>query len=90
MRNSPHIELLLSTSLEAWKGLPEAEATIDEWDQIEQIVFITDWPLEEQRLDHLEEYRAEGAMTPEQQSRHDELKCVVERNRPIIRRLQQT
>jgi hypothetical protein len=87
---SERIELVLNISLEAWKGLPEAEATIDEWDLIDQIVYIEEWPLEEERLRELAEYRAEGAMSLEQKRRHDELLSVVEQNRPIIRRLQQT
>ncbi len=82
------IDLILDILEEQWGRLPNVEATIDEWDLIDQIVFIEEWPLEEQRLDEMEAYVAEDALAKEQMIRCEELKRVVRRNRPIIYRLQ--
>jgi hypothetical protein len=71
-----------------WGRLPEVEAEIDGWDLLDQLDFIEEWPLEEMRLDQMEEYLTEGALTNEQLARYEELKRVVAANRPIIRRLQ--
>jgi len=82
------IDRILSILEEQWGRLPEVETEIDEWDLIDQIVFIEEWPLEEQRLDQMQVYAAEGALTEEQMARYEELKRVVTQNRSIIRRLQ--
>ena len=84
------VDWMLERSLAAWRGLPEVETEIDGWDQIDQIVFIEEWPIEEDRLTALERYASQGALTPDQRARYDELKRVVERNRPIIGRLQES
>jgi hypothetical protein len=82
------IDLILGILEEQWGRLPAVETEIDGWDPIDQIVFIEEWPLEEQRLDQMKSYAAEGALTEEQMARYEDLKRVVTRNRPIIRRLQ--
>ena len=84
------VDWMLERSLAAWRGLPEVEAEIDGWDQIDQIVFIEEWPIEENHLTALERYASQGALTPDQMARYGELKRVVERNHPIIRRLQES
>ena len=73
-----------------WQQLPEVEAEIDQWDWIDQIVFIEEWPLQEERLLFLERSAAQGLMSPEQLARYEALKRLVEQNRPIIRRLQES
>jgi hypothetical protein len=85
-----HIELLLGHSADRWQRLPEVARDIDSWDLIDQISFIEEWPLEEQRLDMLERYACQGVMTLDQRQRFDDLKRLVARNRPIIERLQRT
>jgi hypothetical protein len=82
-----HIELLLADLIDVWERLPEIEREIDHWDLTEQIVFIEEWPLREQRLARLAEYTAASAMTPEQLGRYHDLLCLVERNRSIVDRL---
>jgi len=83
-----HINLMLGILEDQWGRLPEVEAEIDGWDLLEQLDFIEEWPLEEERLKQIEKYAADDALTDEQRSRYEELKRVVVRNRPIIRRLQ--
>lgn len=85
--DSEYIDKLLYLSSANWKELPKVESEIDEWDQIDQIVFIEEWPLEEMRLKSLERYAREGHMTEDQLARYEELKKLVARNRPIIQKL---
>jgi hypothetical protein len=82
-----HIDLLLSLAIERWAGLPEDELTIDQWDPVDQSIFGAEWPLEEQRLDMLQRYVAEGALTPAQLERYRELQRLVAQNRPVLDRL---
>ncbi|HLH23416.1 MAG TPA: hypothetical protein VK066_12915 [Chloroflexota bacterium] len=82
-----HIDLLLALAIDRWAGLPEDERTIDEWDPVDQSLFGAEWPLEEQRLDMLKRYVADGALTPAQLERYHELERLVAQNRPIVDRL---
>jgi hypothetical protein len=81
------IERLLDRLTYEWGRLPEVEAEIDQWDQIDQIVFIEEWPLEEDWLARLERYVAGGAVTAKQLAEYEKLKAIVAQNRPIIERL---
>ena len=85
---SRDIDRLLHKLLCQWQRLPEVEAEIDQWDWVDQVVFIEEWPLEKDRLADLERYVDQGALTPEQLCQYEELRRIVEQNRPIIRRLQ--
>ena len=76
--------------MDRWQRLPEIAAEIDRWDLVDQLVFIEEWPLEEQRLRMLEQYAADGVLTPAQLARFELLRCIVAEHRPIILRLRQT
>jgi hypothetical protein len=82
------IDEMLDQLLFQWRRLPEVAAEIDGWDLLEQLDFIEEWPLEEDRLADLEGYVARRRLTPDQLARFAELQRVIEQNRPIIRRLQ--
>lgn len=81
------IDRLLARSFDEWRELPEVEAAIDGWDQIDQIVYVEEWTLAEERLIRLEWHARDGALTAEQVARHNDLKRLVAQNRPIIERL---
>ena len=85
-----HVELLLAHATDQWQRFPEVEREMDQWDLIDQIVSIEARPLEEQYLKMLAQYAAEGAVTPDQLVQFEELNRIVEQNRPIIRRLQES
>ena len=85
---SQDIEKLLDLLTWQWERLPEVEAEIDTWDLMEQLNFIEEWPLEEDRLLRLKRYIGEGLLTSEQLTRYNALVQMIAQNRPIIRRLQ--
>jgi hypothetical protein len=82
------IDKLLDQLTWQWERLPEVEAEIDDWDLLEQLDFIEEWPLEEMRLRQPEKYVAEGCLNEEQRARYERLRSTIERYRPIISRLQ--
>ncbi len=84
------IDWQLDWSLWQWGRLPEVEVEIDQWDQLDQIHFIEEWPLEEERLLRPERYAANGSFTPEQRERYEQLTRLVARNRPIVQRLRES
>jgi hypothetical protein len=67
--------------------MPEIEQEIDQWDLLDQLHFTEEWPLEEQRLEMLDEYAIQGSLTPEQMARYHHLKQLVAEYRPIVRRI---
>ncbi len=81
------IERQLELSLWQWRRLPAVEAEIDGWDLLDQLHFTEEWPLEEERLLHLERYAAAGEMTGDQRARYDKLTGLVKQSRPVIQRL---
>lgn len=82
-----HIDILLCGLLEKWNDLPNVVATIDEWDVVDQIVYVEEWPVVEQRLKMLTEYAAEGVLSPDQRNRYDALLQLIQRHRPLVARL---
>ena len=54
------IERQLDWSLWQWDRLPEIEAETDGWDLLDQLDFIEEWLLEEERLLRLQGHAAEG------------------------------
>ena len=81
------IDHLLSRSTAEWNELPEVEAEIDSWDQMDQIDFVEEWTLAEERLLQLARFANSETFTEDQQERYDQLLQVVARYRPIIVRL---
>ena len=77
----------LEWSLAVWRGLPEAAGEISEWDVIERLDFVYEWPLEEMRLDRLREQKRVGLMNAEQAVQMAELENLVARNRPVSEEL---
>lgn len=82
-----HIDTLLCGLLEEWNHLPNVIETIDEWDVVDQIIYVEEWPVVEQRLKMLADYAAERAMSADQKKRYDTLLRLVELHRPLVARL---
>jgi hypothetical protein len=70
-----------------WTRLPDVAARFSDWDDLERLDFIMEWPLQEDDLQSLSELIAAGSPTAEQRRRFHDLLRVVERNRPFLDRL---
>jgi hypothetical protein len=77
----------LDGALDAWADVPRVEREIDAWDWEEQVVFIHEWAVQEDRLARLDRAACDGSMTAEQRARYDTLQQLVALHRPIITRL---
>jgi hypothetical protein len=66
---SQDIEKLLDLLVWQWERLPEVESEIDTWDLMEQLNFIEEWPLEEDRLMQLKRYVDDGLLNLSQRNR---------------------
>ena len=84
---SQHIDLLLATCERVWSSLPELEKATSRGAPLDDIQFLTEWPLEEDALEQLEEYGSGGAMTEGQHRRWSALRQLVERHRSTAERL---
>lgn len=81
------IDALLEQSFAAWEELPEVEGEFDDFDEIERLDYVHEWALEEERVERLEACARDGLMSARQIERYEDLKKLVERNRPVIERL---
>lgn len=79
-----HIEIVLSHLLHAWRYLPVAVKEINEWDIVDQIIYVEEWSPDEQLLVILHQYDQDGALTADQSARYQELLTLVEKNRPLL------
>jgi hypothetical protein len=77
----------LERAMSAWSGLVEVEQEIDGWDLIDQIVYLQEWQIQEDRLRRLAAHAEAGALSEEQCVRYRGLLRLVAVRRPIIERL---
>lgn len=86
-KNYQYIDKLLHFLRASWEELPQVASEIDQWDMIDQLDYIEEWILEDDRLRQLEQYAKRGAMSQDQATRYEELKKIIERSRPILQQL---
>jgi hypothetical protein len=70
-----------------FRGISEAAAEWDEWEEHERLDFVIEWPIKEDRLRMLSLWAADGEMTPDQCARYEELLRLVAQHRPTLDRL---
>ena len=75
------------TLFREWGRLPRIEAEWASWEEPDRLVFVLEWPMQEDRLQIVEGWAAEGALTPEQLVRLERLRTLVREHRPIVERL---
>ncbi len=81
------IDDYLSYLLTEWNDVPTVAAEWDEWADHEQLDFVVEWPIREDRLYQLQQWAEQDLLTPEQRSRYAELLKLVEQHRPALERL---
>jgi hypothetical protein len=84
---SSDVDHLLKRALATWESLPDVEREIDTWDLADQIAFVEEWPLEEERLQRLAQSERAGALDDRQRAEYARLLTVVARNRSVVARL---
>ena len=70
-----------------WESIPALAAEWDDWDAYEQLDFVMEWPIREDRLLMLRDWAAAGCMTDEQQARYNQLLDLIAAHRDTLERL---
>ncbi|HLH23968.1 MAG TPA: hypothetical protein VK066_15705 [Chloroflexota bacterium] len=70
-----------------WEAIPEVAAEWDEWQDHEQLDFVVEWPIREDRLRELQQWAEQGLLAPQQQARYERLLALVARQRPTLEKL---
>ena len=84
---SARIDHFLDYSFNEWESVPDYIEEFPTWDDLQQLAFVHEWDIRRSGLHVLEDYAAQGAMTPAQQARYQELLVLVQRYEPAIERL---
>ena len=81
------IEHYLDYLIREWEDVPHLAAEWLEWDEHDQLDFVIEWPIREDRLHQLQHWTEQGLLTPEQYARYEDLLTLVEQHRPMLDRL---
>jgi hypothetical protein len=81
------VDQLLARALAAWGSLPDVQRDIDAWELEDQLAFVEEWPLEDERLQQLAMLARIDALNTIQQERYRELMVLVDQHGVILERL---
>ncbi len=70
-----------------WEDIPAVAGEWAEWQDHDRLDFVVEWPIREDHFHQLQEWVAQGLLTPQQQARYDELLQLIARHRPLLDRL---
>lgn len=70
-----------------WESVPLLAAEWAEWDEHGRFVFAIDWPIREDRLYQLEQWRAQDRFSAAQRDRYAKLRQVERQYRPLLEEL---
>jgi hypothetical protein len=59
----------------------------DRWEEYEQLDFVIEWPIREDRLLQLREWDDQSLLTGEQRTRYADMLALIDRHRPTLERL---
>lgn len=79
-----HIDLVLGFLTETWQEVPTVAREIDAWDLLDRVSYPENWTPNDQLLERLQQFAADGLMTPEQTTRYRALLELVEQNQPYL------
>ena len=83
----PRIDQYLDNLMRTWEGVPFDAQEWAEWDDLSQLTYAVNWPVNEDQLHMLAQWAEQGLLAPEQRARYDELLQLVERHRPLLEEL---
>lgn len=77
----------LTYLIREWEVVPQIAEEWDTWEDHEQLNFVLEWPISEDRWLELQRWAKQGLLTPAQCARYDSLTALISRYRPVIERL---
>lgn len=81
------VEDYLAYLIREWEDLPNVAEEWDSWEDHEQLDFVVEWPICEDRLHQLGRWAEQGLLTTVQRARYDQLSRLVAKHRPMLERL---
>jgi hypothetical protein len=83
------VDWLLDYLLAEWEDIPNIAREWPTWTKIDRIHALIDWPVVESNLRALEDYAAQGILTPAQSEQYTRLHVLVTKYRPLLQQLMQ-
>lgn len=78
------IDQLLTRAFAVWESLADVEQEIDTWELEDQLAFVEEWPLEEDRLQRLAWMAQTHVLSESQQKRYRQLLALVGQRRTLV------
>lgn len=73
-----------------WEDIPEIANEWGNWDELDRLVFVEEWPLREDRLHQLQRWREDSLLSAEQLERFNQIETLIEQYRVTLERLFET
>jgi hypothetical protein len=83
------VDWLIDYLFAEWEDVPNIAREWPTWTQVDRVHALIDWPVVESNLHVLEDYAAKGMLTPIQDARYTQLRALITKYRPVLRRLMQ-
>lgn len=81
------IDHSLDYLMSEWEAIPEIAAEWDDWDEYDRLDLVIEWPLREDWLHQLQQWREDGLFSSAQLKRFKQVEALIEINRPTLNRL---
>jgi hypothetical protein len=81
------IEHYLQYLADQWSSIPQMVEEWDDWDREEQLTFMSDWGVVDDRGAELHRWADEGLLTPKQLRRYQSLQKLVAAQKPVVARM---
>jgi hypothetical protein len=78
------IEEDLDYLLREWSAIPDVARGWNNWEELDRLVFVLEWPLRVDRMMRLEYWAEQGALSDTQQVRYDELRELIGRHQSTL------
>jgi hypothetical protein len=73
--------------LREWREIPGVAQAWADWDEMDRLVFVLEWPLRVDRMMRLEHWSEQRALTDAQQVRYGELLELIAQHQSTLERL---
>ena len=77
----------LTYLIREWQAVPRLATEWTSWDDLDQLDFVVEWPIREDRLQQLQQWAEQNFLTSAQCTRYEELLRLVAQYRPTLERL---
>lgn len=81
------VDRYLEYLVREWQSVPGVAQEWTDWSADEQLEFVLEWPIREDRLGQLRQYAEQGLLTPPQRERYEQLLELVAQHRPTVEAL---